>query len=453
MHGPGILIGLWVSGTAVAGGNDAARAVGAAIADVARTSTPAVVHLEVEKQSALAPELADLVSRYHLVGWPEDRRPGRESSGSGFVVSADGRVLTNFHVVERATEITAIFPDQRRLHAHLVAADPRADLALLQLDGVGPFPALAWGDSDRVRVGELVVAIGSPFDFRSSVTVGIVSARARRGLSRWEIQDYLQTDAAVNPGNSGGPLVDVDGHVVGVNTAIYAPGAEQSAGIAFAIPANQVVRWLAGVDRGEVAGRPWVGLVASGAEGPEVDPTVSGVEVVRVVPGGPAERAGVRRGDVIVSFDDAPIDGVPALRGAVAVAPVGRRVVVRVRRGAETVDLNVEVADIHAANRPLPSIPVGARSWAGMWLAASDERASETLGVPVGRGVVVAQLDVGGAAERLGVQVGDRVVEVGHEPVDSVEALGARLEAHPGGIVVVALERAGERIWTLLPVR
>ncbi len=268
-------------------------------------------------------------------------------AGSGVIIAPDGYILTNSHVVHGARELEVTLADGRAFRAHLVGDDPDTDLAVLRIDASG-LPAAELGDSDRLRVGQLVIAIGNPFGFQASVTAGVVSALGRtlRSERGRPIEDIIQTDAALNPGNSGGPLVDSRGRVVGINTAIIR-GAQ---GISFAIPIN-TARWVAGllIKEGRVR-RAFLGIV--GQARPLAARTVreqrlaapTGVEIVQVVPGSPAERAGIRVGDTIVALDGAPVSGADDVHRYLARATAGTAIRVGVLRDGQRLDIPVTLA-------------------------------------------------------------------------------------------------------------
>jgi S1-C subfamily serine protease len=264
-------------------------------------------------------------------------------SGSGVIIAPDGYTLTNSHVVHGAKRLEATLADGRSIAAHLVGDDPATDLAVIRIDASG-LPTAPLGNSDRLRVGQLVIAIGNPLGFQATVTAGVVSAlgRSLRGQSGRLIENVVQTDAALNPGNSGGPLVDSGGRVVGVNTAII-QGAQ---GICFAIPVN-TARWIAGllIKDGQVR-RAFLGITA---ESRPLHPRIArehglaaatGIAVVQVSAGSPADFAGIRPGDVIISLDGSPVRTIDDVHRYLSRAPIGATARLGVLRGGDRLDLN-----------------------------------------------------------------------------------------------------------------
>lgn len=280
------------------------------------------------------------------VGGPRRHEGGAEprGTGSGVVIAPDGYVLTNSHVVSGATRLAVTLTDGRTLGATLVGDDPATDLAVVRVDA-GGLPHAPFGDSDRLRVGQLVIAIGNPFGFQSTVSAGVVSAlgRSLRGRTGRLIEDVIQTDVGLNPGNSGGPLVDSRGRVVGINTAVFA----MAQGISFAVPigtAKRVVPEL--ISRGRVH-RAWLGL--GGRQRP-LDRRLArahglaletAVEVLAVEPGGPAAGAGLREGDLIAAVEGRPVESVDDLHRFLAAWPVGRPATLTVLRGRDRLDVAV----------------------------------------------------------------------------------------------------------------
>ena len=322
-------------------------------APAAQRSMPAVVHIFTTKggRNQRHPLFDDPLFR-HFFGERPDTAPSESGLGSGVIVSPDGYVLTNNHVIETADAIEIALNDGRKFAARLVGRDPETDLAVLRIDGESVLPAITFAASDGLAVGDVVLAIGNPFGVGQTVTMGIVSALGRSQLGINTFENYIQTDAAINPGNSGGALVDGAGNLVGINTAIYSRSGG-SLGIGFAIPvsiARNVLEQI--VATGEVV-RGWVGV-----EIQELTPELaasfgyrdaSGALIAGVLRGSPADRAGVRPGDVLVALDGEPVRDSRAMLDMVAARAPGMRAVFRVRRGSEEVDLDVEVG-----RRPVP---------------------------------------------------------------------------------------------------
>ncbi|MCK2089767.1 Do family serine endopeptidase [Thauera aromatica] len=324
-------------------------------AAAAQRSMPAVVHVFTSKKgrSQRHPLLDDPLFRHffgeRLPNAPEQRESGL---GSGVIVSPEGYVLTNNHVIETADAIEIALNDGRQFPARLVGRDPETDLAVLHIDADAGLPAITFSAGDSLTVGDVVLAIGNPFGVGQTVTMGIVSALGRKQLGINTFENYIQTDAAINPGNSGGALVDSTGHLVGINTAIYSRSGG-SLGIGFAIPvsiARNVLEQI--VATGEVT-RGWVGV-----EIQELTPELAesfgyrdaeGALIAGVLRGSPADRAGIRPGDVLVGLDGKEVRDPKSMLDMVAALPPGQRAVFRIRRGAQKLELAVEVG-----RRPTP---------------------------------------------------------------------------------------------------
>ena len=324
-------------------------------AEAAKRSMPAVVHIYTAKdvQRPRHPLLDDPIFR-HFFGERQDNAPPQRASGlgSGVVASPDGFILTNNHVIEAADEIEVALNDGRKFPAKLVGRDPETDLAVLKLEGNGKLPAIIFAATDAIEVGDVVLAIGNPFGVGQTVTMGIVSALGRSQLGINTFENYIQTDAAINPGNSGGALVDSHGNLVGINTAIYSRSGG-SLGIGFAIPvsiARNVLEQI--VSTGEVT-RGWIGveiqeMTAELAESFGL-PKVNGALIAGVLRGSPAERAGIRPGDVLLSVDGTPVHDPRGMLETVAALPPGHEARFLIRRATGEVDLKVQVG-----RRPTP---------------------------------------------------------------------------------------------------
>ncbi len=441
---------MWMlsASVALAGPPPAVVQLQTALREVASEATPAVVRFEVDKREARCPELEELLQRHSLQD-AEGEATGA-ATGSGFIVSESGVILTNEHVVNSAVSIEAILSNQRRVPVRVVATDPRTDVAVLQIDAPGPFPWLQMADSDEVAVGDLVVAIGNPFDFDSTVTFGIVSAMGRRGLSEREIQDYIQTDAAVNPGNSGGPLIGLDGRVVGLNTAIYAPGNEQNSGISFAIPSNMLARVRSDLENDGRVRRPWLGMAVETVGDVDVRRSVRGAEVQRVVPDGPAETAGVRRGDVIVAVNGEPTPSRSALRALIIAQEVGAQLGVDVMRGGERRTLQLVTAEERRIDSGPKTFPDDVLGWSGMTIADPTDAIRGHFGVATDRGAIVLRVDEDSPAARMGIVPGDLILQVGKAAVYDLATLRAELGDEPA-IRTVTLGRGGETMYAVVP--
>jgi S1-C subfamily serine protease len=398
-------------------------------AELAERLTPATVYIEVQRGAAVASGLQQLARDYDLPK-PQDRAapPLGRSTGSGVIVDRAGIVLTNHHVVNGATGIHVSLMDKRKFKATLIGSDPRTDVAVLKIVNKTDFVAAQVGDSDTVRVGEWVMAIGHPFDFQFTVTAGIVSARSRRDIAQDEIQDYIQTDAAVNPGSSGGPLFDMGGQLVGINTAIFSPDktAAQNAGISFAIPINlawRVAKELIGTGRVTYAG---MGAdTRDSLPGPD-DPR-PGAEVTQVSPGGPAERAGLRRGDVVIAIDGEPIGGASDLRGIILARGVGARLAVRFERGLREKTTHLVTANEAALRDTGVPIPKNAIRWAGatLQLASPSMLAKQGIAFPEHKspGILVLAVEPGSPVDTAGIAPGDVLLEIQRKPIESIDGL------------------------------
>lgn len=311
-----------------------------------RKATPAVVNIFTTKQVKLPrqPFMDDPVFRYFFDNQfdPQTRRSA--SLGSGVIVSDKGYVLTNHHVIEAADEIEIALPDMRRSKARVVGTDPETDLAVLKID-LKNIPAITFAASEQANVGDLVLAIGNPYGVGQTVTFGIVSALGRHlGISTFE--NSIQTDAAINPGNSGGALVDLNGNLLGINSAIYSPtGGSQ--GIGFAIPSSLAKQVMEQIIQNGVVSRGWVGIGVQDIT-PELAtalklPKTSGALVTEVVTGGPADKAGVKPGDVLVSVADKPVTDYATTLAAISALKPNAAAMLKVRRESREMNLSVNV--------------------------------------------------------------------------------------------------------------
>ena len=417
-------------------------------APVVRKAAPAVVN--VYSRRVVRTQVDPFWSLFMGGGIPQNRV--EQSLGSGSVVRADGVILTNHHVIAGAQEIMVVTQDRREWPAQLLLDDPRADLAVLKIETKGErLPTIAIDDAADIQVGDLVLAIGDPFGVGQTVTNGIVSALARSDIGSSNYSYFIQTDAAINPGNSGGPLVDMNGNLIGVNTAILS-GSGTSSGVGFAIPAamaKQVVTTALGGAHAMV--RPWLGAKTQAING-EMARSLGlaapqGVLVAEVWPDGPAARAGVNRGDVIVSVDGEAVNDPSSLDYRIATKAAGGEATLAVTKagGAER---RIEVRLAAPPNEPAKDerTLTGANPLNGATVINLSPAAAEELGADPfsGRGVLVIRV-AGGYAVNLGLQPGDFIRAVNGAPIATVAALAAAL-ATPSNVWTIQIERGGQMI-------
>jgi serine protease Do len=371
--------------------------------------------------------------------------------GSGFIIDPSGLIVTNNHVIDDADDITVTLNDGTSLPAKLVGRDPKTDLALLKIAAPRPLPAARFGDSDRAHVGDWVIAIGNPFGLGSSVTAGIVSAR-NRDIASGPYDDFIQTDAPINRGNSGGPLFDMDGNVVGVNSAIFSPSGG-SVGIGFSIPSNMAHEVIDQLRQYGQARRGWLGVriqqvTSDIAEGLGL-PGTQGALVADVTAGGPAAKAGIENGDLITTFDGKNVADSRTLPRIVADTAIGKTVPVDVWRKGKKETLHVTVArlDDSDAAAPKPAIKPPPKvnsklSQLGLTLGALDGDARTKYHVASDiQGVVVTDVDPDSPAGENHFRPGDVIVEVQSQPVRSPDDVAKHVETD---------SKAGKKIELLL---
>ena len=359
------------------------------------------------------------------------------SLGSGVIVAPQGVIVTNHHVVANADEITVVLADRRELEAKIVGSDERSDLAVLKVDvGGESLPFIEFRDSDTVEVGDLVLAIGDPFGVGQTVTSGIVSAEAQTRVGISDLNFFIQTDAAINPGNSGGALVDMHGRLIGINTAIYS-NSGGSLGIGFAIPSNMVRSVVSGFTNLGRVERPWIGTwgrqVTSELAQALALRRPAGVLVEQIYTDGPADRAGVRVGDVILDVNGRPVDDPQALGYRIATLPLGGTAQLTLWRNGE--ERSAAVAVRTAPEDPPRALVElsGSNPLAGATVANLSPAVAEELNIDrVPSGVAVVTVKPSSPAQRIGLQTGDRIISVNGEAVSSTSVLRKQMSRRAG---------------------
>jgi Do/DeqQ family serine protease len=381
---------------------------------------------------------------------PPQRRGGL---GSGVIASADGYILTNHHVVDGAQRITVELSDRRSFGAELVGSDPPSDLAVLKIESAA-LPSLPIGDAEGSRVGDVVLAFGNPLGVGQTVTMGIISAKGRATGLGDGYEDFLQTDAPINRGNSGGPLVSLNGELVGINTQILSETGG-SIGIGFAIPANMAADVMhqlietGSVQRGRL-GAVAQTITSSLAESLGLD-AVRGALVNKVDEEGPAARAGLSRGDVILTVDGKPVQDANDLRNRIARSGPGRTVVVSVDRDGERKQFDVTLARMTPSGTDdRRGASPGGQARYGVTLAPLTPQLASRLGTDAEQGLVVSELDVAGRAAAAGLQRGDVILETNREPVSTGDDLTSALERSDGRPALLLVERQGNLLYLTL---
>jgi Do/DeqQ family serine protease len=418
-------------------------------APVVRKVAPAVVNVYARTvvRESVNPFFNDPFFQ-QFFGNPGERQRVQQSLGSGVIVRADGLILTNNHVVQGGQDIVVALSDKREFKARVVLADPRTDLAVLRIEVKGErLPTVEFGNSDRVQVGDLVLAIGDPFGVGQTVTMGIVSALARTEVSASNYQFFIQTDAAINPGNSGGALVDANGRLVGINTAIFSRSGG-NIGIGFAIPANLARRVAEGAVSGGVK-LPWAGVDGQPVTG-DIAASLGlkkpgGVLLKSVYPGGPASDAGLRVGDVILMVDGAEVDDMQSLNYRVATHKQGERIAARVVSDGKVRDVGLTLA-LPPEDPPRSAITIGGRSpLTGAKVENLSPAVANELQMDLmAKGVVVAAVAPGAIAGSYGFQPGDIVRQINGNDIASTAELKSWLDGAQGWLIVV--DRGGQRM-------
>ncbi|MEL7641303.1 MAG: DegQ family serine endoprotease [Solidesulfovibrio sp.] len=445
---------------------------------------PAVVNISTTKTAKVQEGMRDMFEQFHnRRGGPMDDffdqfekffgpqgkgggKPHKQRSmGSGFVISADGYIVTNNHVIDNADEVKVQFKNNEKpLAAKIVGRDPETDLALLKIDGKSNLPFLEFGDSGKIKVGEWVLAIGNPFGLENTVTLGIVSAKGRI-IGAGPFDNFIQTDASINPGNSGGPLIDLDGKVVGINTAIVASGQ----GIGFAIPSSMAKEVIAQLREGKTVKRGWIGVTIQDidentAKALGLDNT-KGALVTSVLDGQPAAKAGIKTGDVITAVAGDKVENTNELLRRIAALRPGQSTEMTVVRKGSPVTVSVTLGERDPqklAQQGGPgeeggdaTAPAEAQAKSvGLTLRAVTAKEAKALGMDKARGVLVTEVEDGSEAEQADVRPGDVVFEVNQRAVNSPEEF-KKVVAEDGkdkGVVMLQIKRQRQTVFRTVPL-
>jgi serine protease Do len=437
---------------AVDSGVESLRQTGKAFASVARNVSPSVVFIQVEGKSQEAassrfsrpfgnqsPFQDDFFKRFfgdRFPGMPEQQRPDIQpeerrvtGQGSGFVfaqkagfLSSKTYILTNNHVIQNAENIRVKFQDGREFKAEITGRDPQSDIAVIEIK-TSDRPALAWGDSTQLEVGEWVVAIGNPFGLSHTLTVGVVSAKGRTSVGLNDYEDFIQTDAAINPGNSGGPLVNLNGEVVGINTAIFSRSGGYM-GVGFAIPSN-LAKTIAYqlVDRGEVT-RGYLGVIIQSLTAELAESfglkAMQGILVSQVSDDSPAEKAGLQQGDLIVQYQGKPVKDVGSFRNSVSLTAPGSTAELTVLRNGKQVELRVKIGQL--TKQKMSAQDSTQRSdEIGLVVQTLTTELAEQFNGKAGEGVVVTDVRQGSIAAMAGIEPGTIILQINRVSVSSAE--------------------------------
>lgn len=433
-----------------------------AFSSVVKKAEPAVVNVRVEKKEGMSPEDQfnpfDDPSFQRFFG-PSFKHPSipqspeqfkSQAAGSGFLISEDGYILTNNHLIDKADKITVRMDGGQELEAKLVGTDPQSDVALIKISDGRKFSYLPLGDSDKLEVGEWVIAIGSPFGLDSTVTVGVVSAKGRNRMGINEYENFIQTDAAINPGNSGGPLLNIYGEVIGINTAIFSRSGGYM-GIGFAIPVNMAKTVKSQLlAKGKVT-RSWLGVAIQDMSADLARSfkmtQKSGALVTEVSKDSPAERAGIKQGDVIIIYDGKPVVDVADLRNRVAMTPGGTKVDLTLVRNEKQQKLTIQVEEQPADMMTQLGAPQQTQLFQKIGLSLQDltPELARQFGYALGQGVLIAGVAPGSPAALARIQAGSLIEEVNRQPVHNLKELQQAVQQGGNTENILLLIRSGNR--------
>jgi serine protease Do len=437
-----------------------------AFSDVVKVVSPVVVNISTSKivERDTNP-LSDLFDDQFFDFMEPHHKPKKwkeRSLGSGVIVSPDGYILTNTHVVEKADEIMVTLSDQQNFKGKIIGSDPKTDIAVIKIS-IQSLPAIKWGDSDKIQVGEFVLAFGNPYSLSNTVTMGIVSAVGRANVGIADYEDFIQTDAAINPGNSGGPLVNIKGELIGINTAIFSrTGGYQ--GIGFAVPSNMAQSVMSQlISKGKVT-RGWLGITIQNFT-PELAREFglnksTGALVTEILKGSPAEKAGIKRGDIITEVDDKAVKNVETLRNIIAQSKVGSRIPLKVIRDGKPNLFTVTITELpqdktqNIPGEPDEKLPAEENALAGFSVMNLTQEIAKQLDISKDeKGVIIVRVEPYSAAEEAGLKKGDVIQEINKKSIKNIQDFNYIIsKVRKGDTLLLFINRGGNRFYITLKV-
>lgn len=432
-----------------------------AIVNVVKKAKPAVVHIKVEKTTKSRnyggqgpdemfnhPFFEQFFGPYYRQQRPKQREFKQRGQGSGFIISKDGFILTNNHVVEEADVIRVTLSDQREFDARVVGTDPQTDVALLKIEDPANLPVLSLGDSASLEVGEWVIAIGNPFGLSQTVTVGVVSATGRSSVGINEYENFIQTDAAINPGNSGGPLINGRGEVIGINTALFSRTGGYM-GIGFAIPINMAKSIESQLQKEGKVTRGWLGVVIQNVDKDLAESfglkKAGGILISEVQKESPASAAGLRQGDIIIRLNDAKLIDVSDLRNRVAMLRPGSKALLEVIRDGRAKKIQVTIGEQPSgfSKRSPGAYTEDSLDKYGLILQELTEELAEKFEYKPDSGLIISSVEPGSAADTAGLKPGQLVEEINREKVTRLKDLQKILERSSDSDKILLRVRSG----------